>query len=191
MLVVLNVGGGGGHLAHPAFKGWQQKVLDIDASVKPDICLDARRMGTLPGGEYDGIYCGHTLEHFYEHEVPGVLAGFHHILKPAGFALVVVPDLQMVFDELSAGAGLGAVWYMAGPIPVTYHDALFGWSYMMRQGNLYFAHKCGFTEDTLALALRKSGFASVYVQRDNHQLFAYGFKRQPSKARLERMLKAA
>jgi predicted SAM-dependent methyltransferase len=42
------------------------------------------------------VYCSHNLEHYYHHEVPRVLAGSLHVLKPHGFAEIRVPDVEAV-----------------------------------------------------------------------------------------------
>lgn len=163
---LLNVGGGASRALPPDFEGWEQDVLDIDESVKPDILGDARAIAeSLPPQIYDAVYCSHNLEHYYRHEVPQVLAGFRHVLKRDGFARISVPNLQNLISEIqSRNLDLDDVWYrVGGALPVTFHDVLYGWSIAMSKGNLYYAHKCGFTPLSLEKTLTAAGFASVQV----------------------------
>ena len=80
---VLNVGGGSKLIAIPPhYAGWSQLMLDIDPNAKPDVLADARELARLEPALFDAVYCSHNLEHYYAHDVPKVLAGFAHVLKP-------------------------------------------------------------------------------------------------------------
>lgn len=158
---VLNVGGGGRSLP-PLFNGWDQDLLDIDDSVHPDICCDAKDMFHLPPKTYDAVYCSHNLEHFYRHDVPRVLEGFHHVLTDAGFVLIKVPDMTSLFASVQ-GRDISDTWYMAGENPISFHDVLYGWGLQMERGNLYYSHKTGFTDKSLRVALNKAGFPQVFT----------------------------
>lgn len=172
---VLNVGGGTIRSIPAIFDGWEQHLLDIDAGVKPDIVCDARDMATLEGGQYDGIFTSHFLEHVYKHEVPQVLGGFRHVLKDDGFAYIVVPDINA---WVKAYTELDDVWYESASGPITFHDVLYGWHPAMSEGNLFFAHKCGFTERSLGNVLRAL-FPQVRLQRVGGDLHAIAYKRTP------------
>lgn len=179
---VLNVGGGPIRQLPAHYKGWAQDLLDIDKDVNPDILCDARKMGTLPPGGYDAVLCSHNLEHFHKHEVDGVLRGFGHVLKKDGFAEVVVPDMQRLF-ELAADRDIDDVWYMAGANPITFHDVLYGWGLYVSEDNMHYCHKTGFSEKSLAKALTKAGFATVLTARDGYaNLQAFAFVGKPTKA---------
>jgi hypothetical protein len=83
---VLNVGGNSKAIAIPRhFEGWTHDLLDIDPRGRPDILCDARKLTTLAPNLHDAVYCSHNLEHYFAHEVPKVLRGFHHVLKPRWF----------------------------------------------------------------------------------------------------------
>ena len=98
---LLNVGGGSKQAPIPPhYDGWENVVLDIDATNAPDVVCDARELTRLPAAEYDAVFCCHNLEHYWRHDVPRVLAGFLHVLKPDGFAEVWVPDMEAVFREM-------------------------------------------------------------------------------------------
>ena len=80
----------------PFFDGYEHLLLDIDPAGKPDLLCDARELTSTPAAQYDAVYCSHNLEHYFRHDVPRVLAGFIHVLKPQGFAFIRVPDIQEV-----------------------------------------------------------------------------------------------
>lgn len=166
-MIVLNVGGGGRYLPE-RYAGWEQHLLDIDPDVQPDLCCDARELLSdpgQPGGSYDAVYCSHTLEHFYRHDVPRVLAGFLHVLKPGGEVDIAVPNLATLVHEIvNRNHELDDVWYRAsGGIPITFHDVLYGWSAKLKSGNLAYAHKCGFTPLSLHGELTRAGFVDVQI----------------------------
>lgn len=177
-MIVLNVGGGESRHLPSHFNGWKQLLLDIDPAVKPDIVYDALDMQELTGGEYDAVYCSHNLEHFYAHDVPKVLAGFLHVLKPGGFAEINVPNIRSLMQQMIGNnLDVNDVWYRApGDTPITFHDVLYGWSKQMRNGNLYYAHKCAFTPFSLCQTLCSAGFEKVGITDQGCNLVGVGFK---------------
>jgi predicted SAM-dependent methyltransferase len=183
-VIVLNVGGGASREIPATYKGWDQRLLDIDPSVKPDICCDAKDMGKLKASSFDAVYCSHNLEHFYRHDVPVVLSGFHHVLKQDGFAQIAVPDVMALMREVVEGKrDVMDTWYRAPSGPISFHDVLYGWNQAMEAGNIFYSHKCGFSEKSLGEALREAGFTSIYTSSDGMSLHAYAFKRRPTEAR--------
>lgn len=172
---VLNVGGGASRVLPAEFDGWTQTSLDVDPLVQPDIVGDARDMHLqLMPADYDAVYCSHALEHFYRHDVPKVLAGFKHVLKPEGFAYIVVPNLNaLIADMQGRGLDVDDVWYRtSGGQPITFHDVLYGWSVAMSNGNLHYAHKCGFTPISLHKVLADAGFTSIQLMEAGNNLMA-------------------
>lgn len=182
-MIVLNVGGGTNRNLPPEFDGWDQVLLDIDPECKPDICLDAKKLKDLDGGQYDAVFCSHNLEHFYAHDVPVVLAGFLHVLKDGGFAQIAVPSLTRALDAMrERSLDIGDVWYRTSAgSPITFHDVLYGWGHAMEAGNLFYAHKCGFTRISLGDALLKAGFAGVRIGEDAFNLVAMAYKAEQHK----------
>ena len=168
-MIVLNVGGGGGRALPEEFDGWAQHVLDIDAEVGAEIVLDAKRMRELAPGKYDAVFCSHNLEHFYRHEVPRVLAGMLWVLKPEGYAHIVVPDMAALLRDCK---DLDDVWYKAGETPITFHDVMYGWGDMIAAGNEFYAHKCGFTPMSLHKALLGAGFVKTEIGMDGYNIRA-------------------
>lgn len=185
---VLNVGGGGSRDLPSIYRGWEQTLLDVDPTVQPDIVCDAKKLGSLPAARYDAVFCSHTLEHFYQHEVPAVLGGFRHVLKPRGFAHVSVPDLGELFTAIVRDKrDIGETWYTCPGGPITFHDVLYGWGRQVAQGNVFYAHRTGFTQKSLAKSLRAAKFASVMTACDGGNLHAFAFKVKPNKEQRRRL----
>ncbi len=182
---VLNVGGGSKSVPIPEhYAGWRNVVLDIDPRRGADIVCDARELRTLSPGRYDAVYCSHNLEHYFEHQVPGVLAGFAHVLKETGFAEIRVPDMPAVFRRmLDEGMDLGDALYESPAGPIRVLDVIYGWSpEIERSGNDFFAHKTGFSGKSLGEALLAAGFAEVWNAPPfgPYELRALAFKRTPT-----------
>jgi SAM-dependent methyltransferase len=184
---VLNVGGGSKEIPIPAhYAGWEHLLLDIDARGDVDLVCDARRLETQPPAQFDAVYCSHNLEHYYPHDVPRVLRGFLHILKPDGFAEIRVPDLQWVMQAVvEKNLDIDDVLYRAPSGPIFVQDIIYGWHVEIEQsGNDYYAHKTGFSSKSLAVALQAAGFpyGAVCPPIGEYEVRAIGFKRPPSDA---------
>jgi len=163
---VLNVGGSSRKVAIPPhYDGWRHLVLDIDATRGADVVCDARTLQTLPPAQFDAVYCSHNLEHYYRHDVPRVLAGFLHVLKPDGFAEIRVPDLAAVFRKIvEDGVDLAAELYRSPAGPVSALDIVYGFGpEIERSGRDFFAHKTGFTAASLDATLQRAGFGEIWM----------------------------
>ena len=178
----------GGHsksIAVPEhYRGWKHILLDIDGSKSPDIVLDARELKSLEPDFVDAVYCSHTLEHFFDHEVQTVLAGMKHVLKDDGFVEIVVPDLKAVMEYLvKKNMDIEDVLYVSKIGPITVKDVFYGASRLIQsKGHDFMAHKTGFTPKSLTSALIKSGFKKIYTYWGTRfEIKAIGFKRQPNK----------
>src|SRR5262252_5711493 len=70
---VLNAGCGPNRASglHAAFRdpGWAETRLDLDESVRPDILASVADLKGIPDGTFDAVWCSHSLEHLYGHEV--------------------------------------------------------------------------------------------------------------------------
>ena len=139
---------------------WQELRFDIDESVKPDLVGTMTDMASVASESVDAIYSSHNIEHLYPHEVPIALAEFLRVLKPTGFAVITCPDLQAVC-ALIADDKLTEPAYTSPAGPIAPLDILYGLRSSMQKGNLYMAHRCGFTQKVLAATLQASGFKSV------------------------------
>lgn len=174
---------------HAAFTpdGWDELRLDIDPAVEPDIVASITDMAAVTDATMDAVFSSHNLEHLYPHEVPLALREFRRVLRPDGLALVTVPDLQSVC-ALAATQGLDSVAYVSPLGPIAPLDMLFGFRPALAAGNLFMAHKTGFTGQTLLAALCEAGFAYAVAQRcpESFSLWGIGFAAVPDELELRR-----
>lgn len=177
--IVLHVGCGHPNPAklHATFRepGWREVRLDIDPETRPDILGSITDMAAVASGSIDAVWSSHNVEHLFAHEVPRALGEFHRVLRPGGFVLITLPDLQRV-AELVAADKLEETAYMSPAGPITPLDTLYGHRAAIARGNRFMAHHTGFTATTLDRALRHAGFDPVRTQRLRFDLWAYGEK---------------
>lgn len=188
---VLHVGCGASRIAerHPHFQpqDWQEVRLDIDAAAQPDIVADITDMKMVESGSFDAVYSSHNLEHLYPHQVPVALGEFRRVLRPEGYALILLPDLRSVAKRIAEDK-LEDILYQSPAGPVAPLDVLYGFRPSLARGQLYMAHKTGFTAKTLASTLARSGFATVLCAtvEKRYEVWALGFARQQSKEEVRR-----
>jgi len=139
---------------------WNEIRLDIDPSALPDVIGTMTDMSAVDSESVDAIYSSHNIEHLYPHEVPLAFTEFLRVLKPDGFFVVTCPDLQSVC-KLVAEDKLTEPAYSSPAGPISPLDILYGHRPSMARGNLYMAHRCGFTQQVLDGTLRSSGFQVV------------------------------
>jgi predicted SAM-dependent methyltransferase len=139
---------------------WTEIRLDIDASVAPDVVGTMTDMSAVGAGSVDAIFSSHNIEHLYPHEVPVALTEFARVLSDDGFAVITCPDLQSVCALIAQDQLLEPAYTSpAGPIaPI---DILYGYRASMARGNLFMAHRCGFTQKVLTGTLQSCGFQAV------------------------------
>lgn len=127
---------------------WHEIRLDIDPAVQPDVIGTMTDMAAVASESVDAIFSSHNIEHLYPHEVPLALKEFLRVLKPDGFFVVTCPDLQSVCALVAQGKLTEAAYQSpAGPIAAI--DILYGHRPAMARGNLFMAHRCGFTQQVL------------------------------------------
>jgi hypothetical protein len=114
-------------------------------------------MSAVATGTVDAIVSSHNIEHLYPHEVPVALAEFVRVLKDDGMVLITCPDLQSVCAHVAQGE-LASPLYQSPAGPIAALDILYGHRPAMAAGNLYMAHRCGFTRKLLADTLQAFGF---------------------------------
>jgi len=158
---LLHVGCGPNRKEHTtrgfAGAGWREIRLDINQAVHPDVLGTMTDMRAVGDQSVDAVFSSHNIEHLYPHEVPLALAEFLRVLKPEGFAIITCPDLQSV-AVLIAQDRLTDTAYVSAAGPITPLDMLYGHRPELAQGNLFMAHRCGFTERVLRGTLLQSGF---------------------------------
>ena len=187
----LNVGGGSKNIKVPEFyDGWEHVLLDIDPLGSPDICLDARELLTVSSDQFDAIYCSHNLEHYFSHDVRKVLRGFHHVLKPDGFAEIRVPDMGELFEEIiSRKLDIDDVLYDSGAGPIRVLDVIYGYGRQIEASGVdFYAHRTGFTRKSIAEALRQASFPYwVFFKGRNREIFVRAFKQHPTPEHIKSM----
>ena len=155
-----------------ADKEWNELRLDIDARVYPDVVGSMTNMELMQRDSVDAVFTAHNIEHLYPHEVPIALSEFKRVLKASGFVLLVCPDLLPVCKAVAMDK-LTDTLYQSSMGPITPLDIIFGHRLSMQAGNLYMAHRCGFTKSVLAATLRDSGFTSLVRSYPNrYELWA-------------------
>lgn len=142
---------------------WQEIRLDIDPAAKPDVIGTMTDMQAVGDGSVDAIFSSHNIEHLYPHEVPQALREFRRVLRADGLAVITCPDLQSIC-ALVAQDRLTDAAYQSPAGPITPLDVLYGHRPALARGNLYMAHRCGFTARVLGATLREAGFAGVAVK---------------------------
>ncbi len=177
--VVLHVGCGPENAAglHAAFRGvgWREIRLDIDPEVKPEIIGSLTDMGMVQSESMDAVWSSHNVEHLFSHQVPVALREFYRALKPGGFALVTLPDLQAA-AEMVAADQLDEVAYVSPAGPIAPMDMIYSYRRFLLDENEFMCHRTGFTARTLYRALRSAGFSVVVVERHDFCLWATAWK---------------
>jgi len=90
---------------HPVFQAgnWQEIRLDLNPDVQPDIVASITDLEPVADESMGAVWSSHNIEHLYTHEVPIALREFYRVLKPEGFLLATLPDLQQVAEQVSQG----------------------------------------------------------------------------------------
>jgi len=163
---LLHVGCGGAPIPEWADGKYDEVRLDVCEDHQPDILASMTDMGSI--GPFDAIHSSHCLEHLMPHEVGIALNEFHRVLKPGGFAVVFVPDLEDArpTEDVLFDAPCG---------PVTGLDLMYGLRWTLPT-HPYMAHRTGFTQATLSKALTDTGFKAVVQRMDNFNLMAIAVK---------------
>jgi ubiquinone/menaquinone biosynthesis C-methylase UbiE len=139
--------------------------LDIDPGSNPDIVGTMVDLGMIRDEMYSVVYCSHSLEHLYPHDVPRALAEFYRVLKKGGKLVILVPDLQDVAatDEKLEGSDLcGLHLYYGDAAQIEAHP--------------YMAHHSGFVESTLRRAMESAGFTVETQRMSFYNLMGIGIK---------------
>lgn len=145
---------------------WVELRYDIDTAVAPDIVGSMTDMSFVADCSVDAIFSSHNIEHLYPHEVPITLAEFLRVLRPGGFVVLTCPDLQSV-AKLIAEDKLDIPAYQSPAGPISPIDILYGHRAAMARGNLYMAHRVGFTGKTLIQAFLDANFKrAIATHRD-------------------------
>lgn len=195
MKKLLHVGCGAAQLQQttPGFNdgSWLEIRFDINTLNNPDLIGNMTNMSAVESGSMDAIFSSHNIEHLYPHEVTMALSEFNRALHTRGFCVIVCPDIQSVCALVAQDKLLDPAYFSpAGPIaPI---DILFGHRPSMAQGNLFMAHRTGFTEKTLSATLQDARFMTVATMKRPHcfDLWALGTKSAVSEAQIQELAMA-
>jgi len=138
--------------------------LDIDPDVAPDVVASITAMPMVQDGTFDAVFSHHNLEHLEYHEVPLALREFRRVLKPAGFALIAVPDLQSVAGLVAEGK-LEEPFGISPVGPISPLDTLYGLRSALRDGRYQMAHRTGFVMGTITKLITENGFVEAGAVR--------------------------
>jgi ubiquinone/menaquinone biosynthesis C-methylase UbiE len=163
---------------HQRFRGndWHEIRLDLDPDAKPDVVASITDMRQIADNSADAVWSAHNLEHLSAHEVPLALGEFFRVLKPDGFALITLPDLQQVAEFIVADK-LEDVAYESPAGPIMPLDCVYGLGRAIAAGHSLMAHRTGFTEKTLRKHLEGAGFCDVRISFSPFALWAEASKR--------------
>lgn len=139
---------------------WEELRFDIDPTVAPDILGTLTDMSAVPSSSIDAVFSSHNIEHLYPHEVPIAMREILRVLKDDGIFVVTCPDLVSVC-KLIAEDQLMEPAYVSPAGPIAPLDILYGHRPAMERGNLYMAHRCGFTQKVMMGTLMAIGFKAV------------------------------
>lgn len=163
---LLHAGSGGDPLP-PWFGNVEEIRLDIDPGMRPDIVASMTDMGQI--GDFDVVFCSHALEHLYPHEVPVALQEFRRVLRPGGYAMILVPDLEGVRPTLD-------VLYHSAAGPITGLDMIYGHAGSITKSP-FMMHKMGFIQSTMKKYLDDAGFSRTEAKRiPSFNLLGVGIK---------------
>lgn len=167
---------------------WSEIRLDIDKSVSPDIVGTLTNMNTVESASVDAIYSSHNIEHIFPHEIPTALKEFYRVLKDDGIVVITCPDIQSVGEAL-ANDKLLVPLFNSPMGDVTPFDILYGHRATTSDGNIFMAHKSGFTYSTLDSVFFEAGFeARVGGRRpDSCSLYLVAFKQKKSNEELTKI----
>ena len=178
---VLHVGCGPANPAklHSTFRTplWKEIRLDIDPACQPDIVATIVHMPMVATVSHDAVWSSHNLEHLEAHNVTQALREFHRVLKPGGFLLITLPDLQKI-AELVAADKLEDPAYVSAAGPIAPLDMIYGHRPSIAAGNAFMAHRTGFTARSLVSHLHAAGFVNIQYKRVNFDLWARAEKHQ-------------
>jgi predicted SAM-dependent methyltransferase len=114
-------------------------------------------MSALKNESVDAIFSSHNIEHLYFHEIPNALNEFYRVIVKEGYVVITCPDLQSVCSLVVQDKS-EEIAYTSPAGPISPVDIIFGHRRAIQNGNIYMAHKSGFTQKTLINYFEKAGF---------------------------------
>ena len=113
-----------------------------------------------------------------------MLSGFSHVLKLDGFVEIHVPNMRSVLKRfIESGMEIEDPLYDSPSGPMSVLDVIYGWGKQIESTGVdFYAHKTGFTENSLESALNRAGFPHVWISEsiESFSLGALAFKKYPT-----------
>jgi SAM-dependent methyltransferase len=174
------------------FRKWKQIRVDVDPSMKPDVMANIADLSRIADASVDAVWSAHAPEHLFAHQVPAAFSEFRRVLKGAGFACIVVPDLQAIAQWIAEDRFHETI-YQSKSGPVNAHDMVFGFGPAIACGKTAMVHHCGFTPTLFLERLKEAGFAEIVLRRriPSLELVALVLKTPSDGAKRGRALMAA
>jgi SAM-dependent methyltransferase len=150
--VVYNIGAGGISVKDQSNlfnDGWKEYTVDV-AECNPDIVSDIVGLPGIEDESADCVWASHVVEHVYWHELPNVFDAIVRVLKPSGFAFVMVPNLAAIADAIKFNLIRPMYDTPAGPVAAI--DMIYGHRAQIKN-NKHMQHKTGFTPQSMATIL--------------------------------------
>lgn len=174
--IILNVGCGDSFVSKliPYFRDWKEIRTDLytdDADIKCDIV----NLDGVPDSSVDCVFASHVVEHLYWHELPETFSNFMRVLKPNGFAVIVVPDLGAIADRIKDNL-LDPLTEYNG---LSTLDFIYGGRYYHQRDGIGQLHKTGFTQKSMGRILSDFGIKCC-VKSERFQVYAVCFKGEPN-----------
>jgi predicted SAM-dependent methyltransferase len=174
--IVYNVGAGGLSVADQTdlFNGdyWQEYMVDV-AECKPDIVSNIVGLEGISDESADCVWASHVVEHVHWHELPLVFNSILRVLKPSGFAFIMVPDLEFIVDNIKNDL-LGVI-YQSPAGPVSALDMIYGHRFQI-ESNPYMQHKTGFTQKSMSDILESLNIRTFISSRFGMELTTILYK---------------
>ena len=139
---------------------WKEIRFDIDQKANPDICGSLTDMSLVESSSVNAIASHHNIEHIFAHEVVTALREFNRVLEDDGIVVLSCPDLESVCTAVVKNKLMEPL-YESSQGPISPIDILYGHRESIARGNVFMAHKCGFTYQTLVGAFNQAGFESI------------------------------
>ena len=142
--------------------------VDLDGPAADYLC-DISDLPDEWTGVFDTVRASHVLEHFFMEEMDSVIQEWMRVLKPGGELMIIVPDLNIVIQDLVMGKDSKGRPSVSMNQTTAIMTQIFGAGYASRSTAAPWAHHFLFNEDLLRELLERNGLVnfSVYDQKED------------------------
>lgn len=175
MKTVLNVGCGKTPLSDHShyFNNWKEIRADAYENDTADIISSITNLKEIESESIDAVWASHIVEHCYFHELPDVFNSIIRVLNADGFAVVSVPDLCSIVDNIKTGI-LDTI-YDSPSGPISALDILYGSRLHIQNGEFGMQHKTGFTEKSMSQILSSLNINAM-IKTNSFEIIAVLYK---------------